>query len=125
MKIKYTGRKAKWFCDKAPGIVWAGPGDVQEVSEPVWAKLKVHADVLQPVDDAAEAAAVAKAAAEKAEAERLAAEAAEAAKAKLTAEQLDDMSDEDVHAAAKARNFGLHHKLAGDNLRAKFLEAQG
>lgn len=104
-KIVYTGSKPKWLDNsKAPGVVWSGQGDAQEVSDAAWQKLKAHADIFAVVVESASPAA--------------------AAAVDMKPADLEAMDDDAVRALAKAREYNLRSNLGSENLRKKFAEAE-
>ena len=110
MRLKYIGTKAdgeRAFVEKT-GIVWM-PGIEHDVSTEHAALMLPHTDVWdigeaeKPGPTLADAPMLAQADAPK-------------------SDDFTGKTDEWVHAFAKSNDLKVHHKLAGDNLRAKVAE---
>lgn len=106
--VKYVGLKldGEQAFKERTGIVWM-PGSSHQVSNEHAALMVKHPDVweidLEP----------------KPSGPTLADAAPAAAPQEIT---FGDMTDDQIHAFAKTEGFKVHHKLAGDNLRAKVAE---
>lgn len=87
------------------GLVWHGKGDVQRVPTKAWPLLARHPDVWRKVGDKP-------------------AEAPKALDTPMLPAPLGTLNDVEIHVLAKERGYKLHNKLAGENLRSKFLEAE-
>lgn len=118
-------------CRNYTDIVWVGQGDVQKYPKRLWPKLREHHDTWRLVTQAAPSAE---------ELDRLEAENAQL-RAQVaagegrdlitvdvvrewSAEDLAQLSDDDVRAEAAKRKFGLHARLSPEKIRPAFLEIQ-
>lgn len=103
-KIRYIGLKDVKTDNVAnTGVVWFGNGDEQDVPDSAAPALLRHTTVWELVGDEAQAT---------------------KALDPITAEQLAELDDKAMHELAKAHDLKVHHKKAGDALRAAILEAQ-
>lgn len=122
IKVRYVGAKPKREDSVAgTGVVWIGNGDVQEVPAEAWDKLKRYPAVWMEDKGEELPADIAYALTEE-HSQALRSE--EQEQPSLT-ERFALMTDEEVRAYVDAAIPGtkLHHKLSGDNLRARALEA--
>lgn len=134
-------RGAKDDCRGGTRVVWSEYGDVQDYPAEKFRFLEPHPDVWELVNpDDAELARTAenRSISTQKLVEKMNADAAEARDkgretntdvvtalpAQLTAEQLFEMTDEEVHAEASRRGFRLHKRYTSEKLRERFLEAQ-
>ena len=121
-------------CRAGTPIEWHGKGDIKAYPKRLWPKLAAHPDVWRLAEPRTTSGPVSAKEILDAEVARIKKEREAAAGSNTdlvdtlstdyTAEQLAELSDDDVRVIAIRRNYGLHPRLNPVNLRTRFLEAQ-